>query len=114
MYILLVDNNLSTCEELIKSVKTLFPNEPLSFFSDPLLAIKHGINNPVDLLISPFGIDSINSEDITRILRNHHSKLYSVYLTNKQKIKTSFTVEPDSIITLPVTVEKLKNSIKGY
>lgn len=109
MNILVVDNNLTTHDELVLCVKKVWPAAQIDHFTDPLLALKHGINQPLDLLIAVAQMRGATGQDLARILREHHPKLFAVYVTNGCLRRSSdFEIEPDGVVQMPVTGEKLK------
>lgn len=114
MHILLVDNDPFTCQNLLESIKTIYPKGSISFFTDPLLSIKHGINNPVDLLIITDNLKSVTGLDVIRILKNHHPNLKSIFITDYSKnFIFNNEVVPNSIIQKPVTPYKLNEALKS-
>lgn len=112
MNILVVDNNLTTHDELVRCVNEAWPEAQLDYFTDPLLGLKHGINHPVDLLIAAAQMRVVTGQDLARILREHHPDLFAVYVTAPPMRRSSdFKIPPDAVVQLPVTAEKLRTSL---
>lgn len=109
MNILVLDNNLATHEQLVRCVQEVWPQAQLDHFTDPLLGLKHGINQPVDLLIAVAQMRGATGQDLARILRQHHPDLRVVYVTETPLRRSSdFEEPPDGAVQLPVTADKLK------
>lgn len=109
MNILVVDNNLTTHDELVRCVKEVWPESEVNDFTDPFLSLKHGINHPVDLLIAVAQMRGATGQDLARILREHQPRLFAVYVTDSPMRRSSdFEVQPDAVVQMPVTAEKLK------
>jgi two-component SAPR family response regulator len=109
MNILVVDNNLATHDELVRCVQEVWPQAQIDRFTDPLLALKHGMNHPADLLVTAIQMRVATGQDLARILREHHPNLQVVYVTDTPlRRRSDFEVPPDGVVQLPVTTDKLQ------
>lgn len=112
MDILLIDVNPSTHSQLLSCMETAYPQDSIYDFTDPLLALKFGSNNPVDLLVVVLRMRIAMGQDIARILKRSHPNMRSIYVIDGPRRRQQ-VIEPmpDAIIHCPVTAEKLKRII---
>lgn len=109
MNILVVDNDLTTHDELVRCVTEVWPQEKIVPFTDPLLSLKYGINHPLHILIAAARMRGATGQDLARILRQHNPNLRVVYVADAPMCCDSdFEVEPDAVVQWPVTAEKLR------
>lgn len=72
MNILVIDNDSKTLGKLAAGLREREPGGMVQTFTDPLLAVKHGYNHPVDIVYAKRIMRGLNGEDVARLLRNIH------------------------------------------
>ena len=75
MNILVIDNDPQALETLAATLREREPGSRVLAFTDPLLAVKYGYNNPVDAVYAKAVMRGLDGSDVARLLRNVHPKL---------------------------------------
>ena len=72
MNILVIDNDPVALEQFSTRLREQSPGDQVISFTDPLLAVKHGYNYPVDVVYGKTIMRGLNLDDVERLLRNIH------------------------------------------
>lgn len=72
MNILVIDNDPAELERLTACLQEEGEDVKVTAFTDPLLAVKYGYNNPVDVVYAKTDMRGLGGEDVARLLRNIH------------------------------------------
>ena len=75
MQIMVIDNNPANLAQLAAQLRKRYPCGRISAFTDPLLAVKHGFNHPVDLLFARSEMRGLNGREAARLLSGVHPGL---------------------------------------
>lgn len=75
MEILIIDNNPKEIEKLTALLREKEPGSRIMVFIDPMLAVKYGYNNPVDVVYVKNEIQRLSVDDVERLLRYVHPEV---------------------------------------
>ncbi len=109
MNILVVDCDHWRRADCVDCAKLAFPDATIRDFADPLLALKYGVNNPVDLLLlqSELRIRPL-SGSIVRTLRRCHPRIKIALMSAAGEYPDGEAeILADKLLTWPVIPETL-------
>ena len=72
MDILVVDNDPKALEAMAAQLREKASGGRVLTFTDPLLAVKYGYNNPVDMVYAKTDMRGLGGADVARLLRGIH------------------------------------------
>lgn len=72
MNILVIDNDPIALEARAAQLRAEEPAARVLAFTDPLLAVKYGYNNPVDRVYAKTDMRGLGGGDVARLLRGVH------------------------------------------
>ncbi len=75
MNILVIDNDPNALEARAASLRKTRPGSRVLAFTDPLLAVKYGYNNPVDAVYAKTVMRGLGGDDVARLLRRIHPNI---------------------------------------
>lgn len=107
--ILVVDTNLNTHGALVQSVREAYPGSGTADFYDPLLALKYGINNDVQLLVTSAEMRGVDGPQLASLLRRTHPRLYVVFVAaGPLPNEESGAAAPNAVVPAPATAAALR------
>lgn len=113
MNIIVVDSNQKELYALKESVASLHPQSQIMCFRDPMLAVKHGIDNPPDALYTAINMPRMNGFEVARMLREENSELLINFVADDDSSRLDGAkFNMNSYTIKPITAEKLRSSVE--
>lgn len=85
MNIFVVDNNQDDMEQILKCLKSIYPNASFFSFDDAMEAVRYGFNYDVDIVYTEVSMRHITGFDVARLLRKIHPKVTVCFLSYTEK-----------------------------
>ena len=85
MKILAVDDRKENLETLIIELKKAYQGSQVIGFTDPMMAVKYGYENPVDMVFTAVEMNQLSGFSVVRLLRSRHGPLLpAILLTDSE------------------------------
>jgi len=106
--VMIVDPDQGEQKTLQGLLTRIYESVDIKSFADPLMAIKYGANNPVDVLYAATAMRRVNGFELGKILRNFHPGIKLNFIADDEKEKTdAMRLMAESCILRPITAESL-------
>lgn len=81
----------------------------IACFTDPLLALKYGANNPVDALYTSAAMKRLSGFELVRMLRSFSPQVSVHFIADTEQERTdALRLRAESCILRPITSKKLE------
>ena len=85
MKILVVDDREEHLKEMITELKNEFQDSGVIGFTNPMMAVKYGYENPVDMVFTAVEMNRLSGFSVARLLRSRHGPVLPVILLTDSK-----------------------------
>lgn len=109
MQIIAVENNPCDLDVLEETARQAFPGSEVIGFADPLLAIKHCIAHPPDLIFSERDLKRLDGFALMKTLRQKFPRLKGVLLSEDSAWQRDAENLMLGFVHKPITPEKLQH-----
>lgn len=114
MDIVVIDCDLESHAQLVDCVAQAYPNARLRAFTDPILALKHGIHHPIDALLIQPRMRLPIVGNVIRNLREYHPKMQVMMVAQTPcRRVTDFEEPPDAVLQMPITAGQLQAALSS-
>lgn len=108
MNVVIVDPDQKEQGVLRKLLADVYHPENIQIFIDPLMAIKYGANNPVDVLYAATDMKRVNGFELGKILRNFNPDIELNFISDTEQERIdAMRIMAESCILRPVTAESI-------
>lgn len=115
MIFVVVDNNKSDLDLLVKALMTTMPECQIQPFTDPLLSAKYICNNPVDMVFIADAMRPVNGFRLLQVLLKNIPKLPVVMLSeNDLNRADAIHAGTTDYLIKPVSADLLGGVVKQY
>lgn len=112
MNIVVTDPDLDEQEVLLGLLRQLYASASVICFADPLLAVKYGANNPVDMLYTVTDMKRLNGFELGKMLRSFRPGIQLHFIADTEQERTdAMRLMAESCILRPVTAETLRRAV---
>lgn len=113
MKIMVVDNNIGDLEKMTECLIMAYSGyDEVVKFSDPLMAVKYGVNNDVDILYTEINMRGIDGFSMIELLKKHNPKMIANIVTSTNEYKGEAVKKNTAAYLLkPVSIRKVKDYI---
>lgn len=112
MVILVVDTCETTHGALVSSVEAAYPDAELLDFFDPLLALKYGANNHVDILVTAVNMRGLEGPALADLLGRSNACLRAAFISSTpMRRKSDREKLTGPVISAPVTAQALLSAL---
>ena len=89
---MIIETNKEAVKSVIDAVTEICGmHVHLSVFNDPFTGIKHGVENPPDIVFTEANMKQINGFDVMRILKQNNIRAQFIFLSNEDRWKAEAT-----------------------
>lgn len=96
---------LSTSTGVLKNV---FPKDMVLSFSDPMMAIKYGAKNQIDVLFTEIKLNRMDGVSFANMLKSRFSKLEVIFMTGDEGYDRKGIVS-EKVIFKPIDEKKVRD-----
>lgn len=109
--ILAVSPNEETLREITEMVGEVYAGSVVFAFSDPMLAVQHAYNNPVDVVYTEVEMKRLTGFDVLRLLRKRAPRLPVHFVCESDAYETdALRATADSYLVRPLTMDKVHHA----
>jgi len=106
---MVVDPDTAEQQSLSILLSRLFSGATVVCFSDPLMAVKFGANNPVDALYTAASMKRLSGFELGKMLRGLQPKMELHLIADDDRgRRDAMRIMADSYITRPVTADAIR------
>lgn len=107
MQIVAVENNRRDLNTLKKAVQEIFPESAIECFVDPLMAIKHCMDNPPDLVFSEQDLKRLDGFALIKALQQKFPQFSGVLISENSGLQQEAENAMLGFLQKPITPENL-------
>lgn len=112
MQIIAVDTNKFSLSELVKCLKTIYPQNTITPFFDPLSAVKFGFNHKVDMVFTEIPMRGIDGFLLVKLLRKHNEQMAVYFVTETMNyVNGAMQIQVCGYLPKPITVKELQKQL---
>lgn len=112
MKIMAVDTEQSSLNHLLSLLREVCPDSEVAAFCNPMLAVKYGINQPLDLVFTEIPMRGVDGLTLTKLIREHRPEVRTVFVTGSDRYGVdAVRARADGYLIKPVTKEALRDAL---
>ena len=113
MKIMLVDNNIGDLEKTNECLIMAYSGyDEVVKFTDPLMAVKYGINNKIDVLYTDINMRGMDGFSLIELLKKHNPDMIANIITSTDEYKGEAVKNGTAAYLIkPISIRKVKQYI---
>lgn len=111
MRVLAVDPDPEELKRLTECIREIHGNALVEPFGDPLMAVKYGVNNPVDAVYTVTAMRRLNGFEMMQILHSFQGEIAFHFIAGSEAEKIeALRLAADSCIFRPISAEAFRRA----
>lgn len=111
--IVAIDYDTRSLRQMKEAINTVYPNDEVVTFTDPMLAVKYVLNNPVSHVFTEVNMRACNGFQTTLLVKNMGKSVLVYFVVSSDEYMQQAQISGiDGYFLKPVSAKAIRNANK--